>query len=164
MNAQRGVRSAADRANVVTRSTGGLMARDSHLDHLASIPLFSALSRKELQLVARASDEVSVNAGHELIRQGDIGREMFVLVDGSATVRRNGRKLGSVGPGSAIGELALLDKGPRTATVTTDVDSRLLVLGAREFAGIIDEVPGIAHKIMTSLAARVRELDSKIYG
>ena len=140
------------------------MARDAHLDHLASITLFSALSRKDLQRVARASDEVKVQGGHELIRQGDVGREMFVVVDGTATVKRNGRKLGTAGPGSAIGELSLLDKGPRTATVTADGPCTLLVLGAREFAGVLDEVPGLAHKILASLAARIRELDTKIYG
>lgn len=140
------------------------MARDAHLDHLASIPLFSALSRKELQRVARASDEVTVKEGHELIRQGDVGREMFVVVDGTATVTRNGRKLGTAGPGSAIGELSLLDRGPRTATVTADTECTVLVLGAREFAGVLDEVPGLAHKIMGHLATRIRELDTKIYG
>lgn len=140
------------------------MAKDAHLEQLASIPLFSALSRKELQRVARASDEVSVKEGHELIRQGDVGREMFVVVEGSASVKRNGRKLGTAGPGSAIGELSLLDKGPRTATVTADGPCTVLVLGAREFAGVLDEVPGLAHKIMAALATRIRELDSKIYG
>jgi CRP/FNR family transcriptional regulator, cyclic AMP receptor protein len=140
------------------------MARDAHLDHLSSISLFSALSRKELQRVARASDVVDVKEGHELIRQGDVGREMFVIVDGTATVKRNGRKIGTAGPGSAIGELSLLDKGPRTATVTADSDCRVVVLGAREFAGVLDEVPGIAHKIMAALADRIRELDTKIYG
>ena len=138
--------------------------RDAHLDHLASIPLFSALSRKELQRVARASDEVKVKEGHELVRQGDVGREMFVIVDGSATVKRNGRKIGTAGPGHAIGELALLDKGPRTASVTADSDTTVLVLGAREFAAVLDDVPGLAHKIMAALAARVRELDTQIYG
>lgn len=140
------------------------MAKDTYLDHLGAIPLFSALSRKELQRVARASDEVRVEAGHELVRQGDIGREMFVLVDGAATVRRNGRKISSAGPGSAIGELSLLDRGPRTATVTAESDCRLLVLGAREFSGVLDEVPGLAHKLLANLAARVRELDTKMYG
>lgn len=140
------------------------MARDSHLDHLASISLFSALSRKELQRVARASDEVTVKEGHELTRQGDVGREMFVLVEGSATVKRNGRKIGTVGPGNAVGELSLLDKGPRTATVTADSQCKVLVLGAREFAGVLDEVPGVAHKVLASLASRIRDLDTKIYG
>ena len=140
------------------------MARDAHLDHLSSISLFSALSRKELQRVAKASDVVDVKEGHELIRQGDVGREMFVIVEGTATVKRNSRKIGTAGPGSAIGELSLLDKGPRTATVTADTDCRVVVLGAREFAGVLDEVPGIAHKIMAALAERIRELDTKIYG
>ena len=140
------------------------MAKDAHLDHLASISLFSALSRKELQRVARASDAVDVKESHELTRQGDVGREMFVIVDGTATVKRNGRKIGTAGPGSAIGELSLLDKGPRTATVTADTDCRVLVLGAREFAAVLDDVPGITHKIMAALAERIRELDTKIYG
>jgi len=141
-----------------------MAGKDSHLDHLGSISLFSALSRKELQLVARASDEVSVKAGHELVRQGDVGREMFVLVDGSATVKRNDRTIGQASPGDAFGELSLLDKGPRTATVTADTDCTVLVLGAREFAATLDDVPGLAHKIMSSLASRIRELDTKIYG
>ncbi len=136
----------------------------AHADHLASIPLFSALSRKELQRVAKAADEIKVGADHELIRQGDVGREMFVIVDGSATVKRNGRKVGTAGPGSAIGELALLDRGPRTATVTTDTPCQLLVIGAREFSGVLDEVPGVAHKVLAALASRIRELDTKIYG
>lgn len=138
--------------------------RDTHLDHLASIPLFSALSRRELQRVAQASDEVTVKEGHELVRQGDVGREMFVVVDGTATVKRNGRKIGIAGPGNAIGELSLLDKGPRTASITADSQCTVLVLGAREFAAVLDDVPGIAHKIMASLASRIRELDTKIYG
>jgi CRP-like cAMP-binding protein len=140
------------------------MARDSHLEHLGSIPLFSALTRKELQRVAKASDTVSVKEGHELTRQGDVGREMFVIVEGSATVKRNGRKMGTAGPGAAIGELSLLDKGPRTATITADGPTTVLVLGAREFSAVLDDVPGITHKIMASLAERIRELDTKIYG
>ncbi len=140
------------------------MARDAHLDHLSSISLFSALSRKELQRVARASDTVEVKEGHELTRQGDVGREMFVIVEGSATVKRNSRKIGSAGPGDAIGELSLLDKGPRTATVVADTDATVLVLGAREFTGVLDDVPGLAHKILATLAGTVRDLDAKIYG
>ena len=122
------------------------MAKDTYLDQLAAIPLLSALSRKELQRIAKASDEVTVEAGHELVRQ------------------RNGRKIATAGPGSAIGELSLLDKGPRTATITADTDCKVLVLGAREFAAVLDEVPGLAHKLLAGLAARVRELDTKVYG
>jgi CRP-like cAMP-binding protein len=141
-----------------------MAGRDAYLQHLAAIPLFAPLSQKELQKVARASDEVVVTAGRNLVEQGGIGREMFVLVDGSATVRRNGKKITTVGPGAAIGELSLLDRGPRTATVTADTDCRVLVLGAREFAGLVDEVRGFAHKLLAALAGRVRDLDTKVFG
>jgi CRP-like cAMP-binding protein len=138
--------------------------RNHHLQHLAEIPLFSALSKKDLQRIARASNEVTVAAGSVIVDQGDMGREAFVLVDGTATVSRNGRKVGTVGPGDAVGELSLLDHGPRTARVVADTDLTALVLSAREFAGVIEEVPGLAHKLLAQLAARVRELDRKIYG
>jgi len=140
------------------------MARQTHLDHLASVPLFSACSKKELQAVAKASDEVALPAGRNLCEQGAIGREAFILVGGSAEVIRNGKKVATLKPGDCFGELALLDHGPRTATVTAATDIDVLVLGAREFAAVIDEVPPIAHKLLKSLAATIRELDSKIYG
>lgn len=138
--------------------------KDTYLENLASVPLFSALSKKELQRLARASDEVTVKPGHELVRQGEIGREMFILVNGEATAKRNGRKVATLGPGAAFGELSLLDRGPRTATVTADTECTLLVMGAREFSGVLDDVPGISHKLLGSLASRIRDLDAKLYG
>lgn len=114
--------------------------------------------------MAKASDEVHLPAGRHLCEQGTIGREAFVIVGGKAEVRRNGRKVATLGPGDCVGELALLDHGPRTATVTAVEDIDVLVLGAREFAGILDEVPPIAHKLLKALAARIRDLDSKTYG
>lgn len=114
--------------------------------------------------MAKASDEVVLPAGKNLCEQGTIGREAFVIVGGKAEVRRNGRKVATLGPGDCFGELALLDHGPRTATVTAVTDIDVLVLGAREFAAIIDEVPPIAHKLLKSLAGTIRELDAKTYG
>ena len=140
------------------------MARKAHLDHLASVPLFSACSKKELQAVSRATDEISLPAGKTLCEQGAIGREAFVIVSGSAEVRRNKRKVATIGAGSCVGELALLDHKPRTATVIAATDLTVLVIGAREFAGIVDEIPSIAHKLMKSLAIKVRELDAQAYG
>lgn len=140
------------------------MARPSHLDHLAAVSLFSACSKKELQAVARATDEVTLSAGRTLCEQGSIGREAFIITAGTAVVRRNGKKVASFGPGTCVGELALLDHGPRTATVEAETDLTVLVIGAREFAAILDEVPPIAHKLLRSLASRVRDLDTKIYG
>ena len=140
------------------------MARQTHLDHLASVPLFSACSRKELQAVAKATDEVTIPSGKVLCEQGSIGREAFVLVDGTAEVRRNKKKVASIGAGTCVGELALLDHGPRTASVIATTDMTVLVIGVREFAGIIDEIPSITHKLLKSLASKVRELDTRAYG
>lgn len=140
------------------------MARQSPVDHLASVPLFSACSNKELQAVARATDQVVVPAGRTLCEQGTIGREAFVIIDGTAEVRINDAQVATVGPGTCVGELSLLDHGPRTATIVAETDLTALVIGVREFAAIIDEVPPIAHKLLQALAARIRALDTQIYG
>ena len=140
------------------------MARKSHLDHLVAVPLFSACSQKELQAVARASDEVTLPAGKTLCEQGAIGREAFVIIKGTAEVRRNKRKVATLGPGACVGELALLDHKPRTASVIATTDLTVLVIGVREFAAIVDEVPPIMHKLMKSMAAKIRELDTQAYG
>jgi CRP-like cAMP-binding protein len=138
--------------------------RDEYLDHLASVSLFSACSKRELQKIAKASDELTVPAGKVLVEQGDTGRECFILISGSAAVKRGNRKVAALGPGDCVGELSLLDHGPRTATVVTETDTDLLVLGSRQFAGVLDEVPSMARKLMAALASRVRDLDAKAFG
>jgi CRP-like cAMP-binding protein len=139
------------------------MAAKSYVDHLGSLPLFSACSRRELQRIARAGDEVTVDAGRILVDQGDTGREAFVILDGHAVVRRNGRKIATLGPGDPFGELALLDHGPRTATVEASTPLTVFVLTARKFNAVLDEAPGLSRKLMGWLAARVRELDSRTF-
>jgi CRP-like cAMP-binding protein len=141
-----------------------MVARDTYLEHLASVPLFAACSRRDLQRIAKASDEVQIPEGRTLVKQGDIARECFVLVDGKVKVERNGRRVATLGPGAAFGELSLLDKGPRTATVTAETLVTVLVLGSREFSAVLDEVPTLTHKLMTALAQQIRELDEKTYG
>jgi CRP/FNR family transcriptional regulator, cyclic AMP receptor protein len=138
--------------------------RTSYLDHLGQVPLFSALSRKDLQVVARASDEVSIAKGKVVVEEGKPGHEFFLIVDGNASVLRNGRKLATLGPGHYFGELALLDRGPRSATVKADSDMTVLVVGQREFAACLDEVPGLARKLLSAMAARLREADTKALG
>ena len=140
------------------------MSRDSNINHLGSVSLFAACSKKELQAVDRASDEVTLAAGKSLCEQGSIGREAFIILSGEAEVVRNGRKVATLGSGDCFGELALLDHGPRTATVTAKTDLEVLVIGAREFASILDDIPPISHKMLKALAARIRELDAKTYG
>lgn len=138
-----------------------MRGRGGHLEHLSQVPLFSACSRKDLQAIARASDEVTVPAGKTLVQEGRPGHEFFLIVEGKATVLRNGKKIATLGPGDYFGELALLDREPRSATVTADTEMTLLVLGQREFAGIVDEVPAMAHKLLATMAKRLRDADSK---
>lgn len=137
------------------------MAKDSKLDHLARVRLFSALSKKELGLVGRASDEVNVSAGKVLCEEGQAGHEFYLILAGTATVKRGGKKVATLQPGSYFGELALLDRSPRNATVVADSDMDLVVLGQREFSGLLDEIPGLAHKLLTSMAGRLREADAR---
>jgi CRP-like cAMP-binding protein len=138
------------------------MARkDSKLDHLAQVRLFRACSRKELTTIGRASDEVKVAAGKTIVEEGQTGHEFFLILEGTASVSRKGRKVATLGPGDYFGELALLDRGPRNATVKADTDMEVLVLGQREFSGVLDEVPTIAHKLLSSMATRLREADAK---
>jgi len=135
--------------------------RGDFLNHLAEVPLFSALSKKELGLVARRAEDVRVEPGAVLTSEGSAGHEFFVIVEGTAKVSRQGRKVAEVGPGASFGELALLDRAPRNATVTAETPMELVVLGQREFAGLIDDVPGFARKLLAGMAARLRESDAK---
>jgi CRP/FNR family transcriptional regulator, cyclic AMP receptor protein len=138
------------------------MARhDAFIDHLSQVPMFSACSKRDLQLVARRAEDVRVAAGKVLVNEGETGHEFFVILDGTARVTRRGKRVATLGPGSAFGELALLDRAPRNATVVAETPMELVVLGQREFAGIIDEVPGFARKLLAGMASRLREADAK---
>jgi CRP-like cAMP-binding protein len=138
------------------------MARhDAFIDHLQQVPMFSACSKRDLQLVARRAEDVRVAAGKVLVNEGETGHEFFVILDGTARVTRRGKRVATLGAGSAFGELALLDKAPRNATVIAETPMELVVLGQREFAGIIDEVPGFARKLLAGMANRLRDADAK---
>jgi CRP/FNR family transcriptional regulator, cyclic AMP receptor protein len=137
------------------------MAKDSKLEHLAQVRLFSTLNKKELTFVGRASDEVRVPAGKVVVSEGATGREFYLILEGQAIVRRGGRRVAMLGPGQYFGELSLLDRGPRTATVVADTDMNLLVLGQREFSTILEAVPTVSHKLLEAMAHRLRECDSK---
>jgi CRP/FNR family transcriptional regulator, cyclic AMP receptor protein len=141
-----------------------MASKRAYLDHLRNVPLFNSCSTKELQTIAKATDELTVPAGHVLIDQGQMGREAFIIVDGSATVKRNGKKVATLGPGSVVGELSLLDHGPRTASVTADADTTVLVIEQRHFLGVLESVPSLSRKLLASLAGRVREFDRQYYG
>lgn len=137
------------------------MAADRKLEHLAQVKMFSSLSKKELGLVAKASDVIKVPAGTEIVTEGQLGHEFYLILQGSVTVRRNGRKVATLEVGNYFGEMALLDRGPRSATIVADTDCELLVIGQREFMAVLDRVPAVSHKLLVSMAARLREADTR---
>lgn len=128
-----------------------------YLEHLAAIRLFSSCSDKDLQKIAKASDEIQVESGRQLTVQGQFGHEAFVVVEGTADVIIDGEVVNTLGPGDEFGELALLDGAPRAATVTATSPMTVLVIDQRAFLALLDEVPGLARKVMVNLAGMVRD-------
>src|SRR5690242_7241063 len=137
------------------------MPADPKIQHLSQVQMFSSLNKKELGLIARAADVVTVKPGTEIVTQGTPGHEFYLVMSGQATVRRNGRKVATLGPGAYFGELALLDRGPRSATVVAETDVEQAVISQRECLGVLSEVPSVSLKLLTSMAARLREADNK---
>ena len=138
-----------------------MVTRRSPVKHLAEVPLFSTLAKRDLTELAKATTEVGVPAGHTLVQQGTSGHEFFVILDGEADVRRNERKVATLGPGQYFGELSLLDRGERSATVTAKTHMKLLVLDQQDFHRVVESIPGIGYKLLTAMALRLREADSK---
>lgn len=134
---------------------------DRKIEHLSQVRMFSSLTKKELGLVAKVSEVLRVPANTDIVKEGEFGHDFYLILSGSATVRRNGRRVATLGPGSYFGEMALLDKGRRTATVTTDEPCELIAIGQREFMSVLDQVPPVAHKLLVNMAARLREADSR---
>ncbi|MHB1710833.1 MAG: cyclic nucleotide-binding domain-containing protein [Acidimicrobiales bacterium] len=128
---------------------------------LKSVWLFSSCTTSELKKIRGLLEEVRLSEKKVLIEEGTMGREFFLIVEGTASVTRNGRKVARLGPGSYFGELALLDRGPRSASVTSESDMTVLVLSQRQFNGVLDSVPAIAHKLLKTMATRLREADAK---
>jgi CRP-like cAMP-binding protein len=132
------------------------LRKDAKMDLLAKVPLFSGCSKRELQEVAALADELDLSEGTVLIKEGERGREFFVIVDGTVAVSRNGRRISTLGGGDWIGEIALVSDVPRTATVTTTSPVRLLVVTDRAFSGLIKRSPSIALKVLASVAERLK--------
>ena len=141
-----------------------MATKKAQLDSLKNVPLFSGCTKKELEKVAKAADEIDMQKGTLVVDQGQTGREAFVILHGEVTIKRNGRKIASLGAGDVVGELSLLDHGPRTASAVCATDCTMLVIDQRRFIGVLDSVPSIAHKLMAALASRIREMDRTYMG
>lgn len=136
---------------------------DQKLEMLAKVPLLARLEKRDLEQVSRVCDEVDLPAGRVVTKQGSWGEEFFVIVDGAVTVDRDGKHLRDMGPGDFFGELALLAKIPRTASVTCTAPSRFLVLGHREFNGLVASYPSIQTAVLHALATRIAGLEPEAH-
>lgn len=135
------------------------MAHDEKIDLLRTVPLFRGLGNRELERISALTDIIDLPSDRQIMVQGERGAEMFVLVSGAARVERDGQSLGEREPGTVLGEIALIDGGPRTATVTLTTDSRLLVLARREFHAMLDEFPDVRMQVLETVAHRLRSLE-----
>jgi CRP/FNR family transcriptional regulator, cyclic AMP receptor protein len=127
---------------------------DDKVDLLRNVPLFSACSKKELRRIAALADELEFREGKILTRQGGPGREMFILLDGTVKVERNGVQVNALGPGDFLGEGALVLGKPRNATITATAPLRALVISDVNFKQLLGEDPSISTKVHETLAAR----------
>jgi CRP-like cAMP-binding protein len=135
---------------------------DQKLELLRRVPLLAGLGRGDIEEVGRLADEVDLKADHVLMREGDLGREFFVIIEGEVRVDRGGRQLATMGPGQFFGDIALVTERPRTATVTTITPCRLLVVGHREFHQLMDQYPSIRMSVLESMAVMLRDLEPDV--
>ena len=131
------------------------LGHNTKIDLIRGVPLFSSASKQELAQIASIADEIDFPEGKVLIKEGDSGREFFVLVEGSAEVERGGKKVASIGGGDFFGEISLISKTPRNATITTTSPVRALVITDRAFRQLLDRSPTIAVSVLSALAERL---------
>lgn len=132
-----------------------LFSQNVKIEALKRAPLFEGLSKKELAELARVTDDLKVEPGTVLCREGKAGREFFVIVDGEAEVTKGGKAVGTCGGGDFVGEIALLKTTKRTATVTATTPLRCFILTQGAFRRELEANPGVQHKVMQALAERL---------
>ena len=137
-----------------------LFSQDTKVQALKGVPLFGGLSRRELVQLERVCEDLEVEQGTVLCKEGDVGREFFVLVDGKVQVIRKGRRVVTLTGGDFLGEIALLTELPRTATATAETPVRLFVLTSREFHAVLDQNRNVERKVLRALARRLAETSS----
>jgi CRP-like cAMP-binding protein len=127
----------------------------SKTDTLKQVPLFEQCSKSDLAKLARIADQIDVPEGKELIREGELARQFFILTDGSAEVRRGGRKVNTLGPGDFFGEIGLITDRLTSASVKTTTPARALVITRASFKSLLRDSPNIQLKVLQALAQRV---------
>jgi CRP/FNR family cyclic AMP-dependent transcriptional regulator len=131
-------------------------------DPLASVPLFSRLSRRDLKRVASVAKEVRFNEGDVVAEEGEDGLSFYVILEGESKVRRRGRTVARLLPGDFFGEISLLDGGPRTATVVAATPLRCLSILRWDFRKLLERERSLAPKILKELALRLRQIEHPV--
>ncbi|HEY6835774.1 MAG TPA: cyclic nucleotide-binding domain-containing protein [Gaiellaceae bacterium] len=132
-----------------------MLRRNQKVELIRHAPLFAHLSKRQLEQIAQIADEIDLREGKEMTTQGARGREFFVLLDGNADVKKNGRRINRMGPGDFFGEIALVSDTPRTATVIATSPVRALVITDRSFRRLMTDSPQIQDRVLSALAARL---------
>jgi len=125
------------------------------MELIRKAPLFARCSRTEMKEIVKLADEIDLREGKEMTREGSPGREFFVLLEGTADVKKNSRKVNALGPGDFFGEIALVSHAPRTATVVATSPIRALVITDRSFRRLLDDSPQVKTKVMEAMAMRL---------
>jgi CRP/FNR family transcriptional regulator, cyclic AMP receptor protein len=136
------------------------MASASTEELLARVPLFKDLSKKHLRQVRNLATQIEVSPGRELTREGATGHEFVVVLEGEVEIRRGDEVVATCGAGDYVGEIALIDERPRTATVIATSPAVVDVIGQREFAELLAQEPEIAERIRSTAAQRLKELEA----
>lgn len=132
-----------------------LFSQDTQVEALARAPRFEGRPRKDLAQLAKSTHDLEVTAGKALCKEGELAHEFFVIVEGQAEVRKGGRTVDTMGPGDFFGEIALVEKGQRTAAVTATTQPRFFVLTSQSFWSLLDRNPQVERKVLRALARRV---------
>ena len=136
------------------------MKQTVRLDALRHVGLFKGMSKRSLAKINQMSEVRAASEGEVIVAEGDPGSDAMVVLEGTATVRRGNRKISELTVGHVFGEMALLDRQPRSATVTADEPMQLLVIHGAEFRKLITKVPGLADALLATLSRRLREADA----
>lgn len=137
------------------------MAQQDATSRLAQVPIFSECTKRELTIIGRAAKEVSHREGTVIAREGERGVGLFLILEGQCRVSIGGKTKAKLGPGDFFGEVALLDGGPRTATVTALTPVRLVGITGWVFRGLLMEHPSIALKTLEAVAGRLRSVSKE---
>lgn len=137
------------------------MAAPNVANKLAQVPIFAGCSKRELAIIARAAKEVTHKEGTVIAREGERGIGLFLILEGQCNVSIGGKTKARLGPGDFFGEVALLDGGPRTATVTATTLVRLVGITGWVFRGLLMEHPSIALRTLESVAGRLRAVSKE---